>query len=71
MAQTLFNTLVTPNGRRWTHCSNTGSSVMCPISNASSCHAGGANTLMADGSVRFMKDSIAQNIWWALGTAQW
>jgi prepilin-type N-terminal cleavage/methylation domain-containing protein/prepilin-type processing-associated H-X9-DG protein len=68
MAQTLFNTLIPPNGRKWTHCSNTGSTVMAPISNASSYHSGGANTLMADGSVRFMKDSIAQNIWWGLGT---
>ena len=68
MAQTLFNTLIPPNGRKWTHCSNTSSTVMCPISNASSYHRGVANTLMADGSVRFMKDSIAQTIWWALGT---
>jgi prepilin-type N-terminal cleavage/methylation domain-containing protein/prepilin-type processing-associated H-X9-DG protein len=68
MAQTLFNTLIPPNGRKWTHCSNTGSTVMSPISNASSYHSGGANTLMSDGSVKFMKDSIAQTIWWALGT---
>ena len=31
-------------------------------------HAGGVNTLMTDGSVRFIKNSIAQNIWWGLGT---
>jgi hypothetical protein len=24
--------------------------------------------LLADGSVKFIKSSIAQNIWWALGT---
>jgi prepilin-type processing-associated H-X9-DG protein len=68
MAQTLFNTLIPPNGRKWTHCSNTGSTVMAAISNASSYHSGGANTLMTDGSVRFMKDSIAQTVWWSLGT---
>jgi prepilin-type N-terminal cleavage/methylation domain-containing protein/prepilin-type processing-associated H-X9-DG protein len=68
MSQTLFNTLIPPNGRKWTHCSNTGSTVLCPISNVSSYHSGGANTLMADGSVRFMKSSVAQNIWWSLGT---
>jgi prepilin-type N-terminal cleavage/methylation domain-containing protein/prepilin-type processing-associated H-X9-DG protein len=68
MAQTLFNTLIPPNGRKWTHCSNTGSTVMAAISNASSYHSGGANTLMSDGSVKFMKESIAQTVWWSLGT---
>ena len=57
-----------PNGKRWTHCSNTGSTTMAPFSNANSYHPGGVNTLMADGSVRFMKDSININTWMALGT---
>ncbi len=68
MTQTLFNTVVPPNGRKWTHCSNTGSTTMAPFSNANSFHPGGVNTLMGDGSVRFVKDSIAQVIWWSLGT---
>jgi prepilin-type processing-associated H-X9-DG protein len=34
----------------------------------SSNHPGGANILLADGSVRFMKDSVARLTWWALGT---
>ncbi|MFO0960630.1 MAG: DUF1559 domain-containing protein [Isosphaeraceae bacterium] len=34
----------------------------------SSNHSGGVNTAFADGSVKFIKDSIATNIWWALGT---
>ena len=34
----------------------------------SSRHAGGVNTLMGDGSVRFIKDTIAKETWWALGT---
>jgi len=34
----------------------------------SSNHSGGVNACMADGSVRFVKDSIAIQTWWALGT---
>jgi prepilin-type processing-associated H-X9-DG protein len=35
---------------------------------ASSAHPGGVNVAMADGSVRFIKSSIAQSVWWGLGT---
>jgi prepilin-type N-terminal cleavage/methylation domain-containing protein/prepilin-type processing-associated H-X9-DG protein len=35
---------------------------------ARSKHAGGVNVLLADGSVRFIKDSINQLTWWSLGT---
>ena len=35
---------------------------------ARSYHPGGVNTLMADGSVRFIKDSVNGNAWRALGT---
>ncbi|WP_406699406.1 DUF1559 domain-containing protein [Singulisphaera sp. Ch08] len=31
-------------------------------------HSGGVNSLLADGSVRFIKDSIAEKVWWGLGT---
>ncbi len=68
MTQTLFNTVVTPNKYKWTHCSNTGSTTMAPFSNANSYHPGGVETMMTDGSVKFMKDSIAPNVWWGLGT---
>ncbi|WP_165248695.1 DUF1559 domain-containing protein [Paludisphaera soli] len=37
---------------------------MSPSSN----HSGGVNAGMADGSVRFIKDSISLPTWWALGT---
>ena len=37
------------------------------FANATSNHPGGVNVLFADGSVKFIKDSIAMNIWWALG----
>jgi prepilin-type N-terminal cleavage/methylation domain-containing protein/prepilin-type processing-associated H-X9-DG protein len=69
MAMNMFNTIVPPNGvgRTWTHCGNDASS-RAVFSNADSYHTGGVNTLMSDGSVKFMKDSISQNVWWALGT---
>ena len=35
---------------------------------ASSNHPGGVNVLLADGAVRFIKESIGQRTWWALGT---
>ncbi len=35
---------------------------------ATSFHPGGVNTHFADGSVRFIKNSIARNTWWSLGT---
>jgi prepilin-type N-terminal cleavage/methylation domain-containing protein/prepilin-type processing-associated H-X9-DG protein len=34
----------------------------------SSNHPGGANVLMGDGSVRFVKDGVSRPTWWALGT---
>ncbi|MHC5538558.1 DUF1559 family PulG-like putative transporter [Singulisphaera rosea] len=34
----------------------------------SSNHPGGANMLMADGSVKLIKDSVSRLTWWALGT---
>jgi prepilin-type N-terminal cleavage/methylation domain-containing protein/prepilin-type processing-associated H-X9-DG protein len=38
------------------------------IITATSNHPGGVNLGLADGSVKFVKDSIAVNTWWALGT---
>ncbi len=38
------------------------------IATARSFHAGGVNTLMADGSVRFVRESIARKVWRGLGT---
>ena len=35
---------------------------------SSSNHPGGVNALMTDGSVKFMKASIAEQTWWALAT---
>jgi len=35
---------------------------------ASSNHGGGVNALMGDGSVRFVRDAIDRDTWWAIGT---
>jgi prepilin-type N-terminal cleavage/methylation domain-containing protein/prepilin-type processing-associated H-X9-DG protein len=69
MAMTMFNTVVEPNAFNdtWTHCGRNASS-RAVLSNADSYHAGGVNTLMSDGSVKFLKDSINRRVWWGLGT---
>ena len=73
MAYTMFNTVIPPNGGgtiKWGACRNN----CCPQSrhadyvNASSFHPGGVNTAFGDGSVRFIKNTIAMNTWWAIGT---
>jgi prepilin-type N-terminal cleavage/methylation domain-containing protein/prepilin-type processing-associated H-X9-DG protein len=70
MCSTLFNTVVPPNGQNdaWAYCSMVSSGACSNISNSDSYHPGGANVLMTDGSVRFMKDSTNQRTWWGLGT---
>ncbi len=60
----------TPN--RWT-CLNPGDpgglwGGTSGMSTASSNHSGGVNMCLADGSVRFIKDSINPQTWWALGS---
>ncbi len=69
MAMNMFNTIVTPNAynKTWTHCGLNASS-RAVFSNCDSLHPGGVNVCMSDGSVRFIKDSINQLTWWALGT---
>ncbi len=72
-AQTLFNTVVTPNSKLapWNSCSDQCSGCGAAdtvFSNAQSYHPGGVNVLMGDGSARFIKDSINPLTWMALGT---
>ncbi len=38
------------------------------FSNAQSNHSGGVNVLFADGSVKFIKDSISMLTWFQIGT---
>jgi len=70
MCSTLFNTVVPPNGQNdaWAYCSMVASGGCANISNSDSYHPGGANVLMADGHVQFIKDSVNQRTWWSLGT---
>ena len=67
---TLFNTVVVPNDKNdaWVNCSATSSAPWSNFTNSDSYHPGGVNTMMTDGSVKFIKDSINQRTWWALGT---
>jgi prepilin-type N-terminal cleavage/methylation domain-containing protein/prepilin-type processing-associated H-X9-DG protein len=72
----MFNTIVPPSSgtSTWGMCRfgcgpcGTYSADHSNITNANSYHPGGANVLMGDGSVRFIKSTLAMNIWWALGT---
>jgi prepilin-type N-terminal cleavage/methylation domain-containing protein/prepilin-type processing-associated H-X9-DG protein len=72
VGMTMFNTIVPPNSLqyRWGACRNTGGGYPndATFANTSSLHSGGVNCLMADGSVRFTKNSINQYTWWSLGT---
>ncbi len=68
---TMFNTILTPNQKPWSACRV--GCAGCGIDNthimsATSYHPGGVNCCMADGHVMFIKNSIAQQMWWALGT---
>jgi prepilin-type N-terminal cleavage/methylation domain-containing protein/prepilin-type processing-associated H-X9-DG protein len=56
-------------------CGNTGGGSESPdwggsqgIITATSNHPGGVNVLFSDGSVKFVKDGVSVNTWWALGT---
>jgi prepilin-type N-terminal cleavage/methylation domain-containing protein/prepilin-type processing-associated H-X9-DG protein len=73
----MFNTIVPPNSGQYlwgmcrfgcNGCKNLYSADHSNITVATSNHPGGVNVLMGDGSVRFVKSTIAMNIWWAIGT---
>ncbi len=72
LGMTMFNTIATPNSTQynWGDCRYTSGGYPndATFANVNSLHPGGVNTLMADGSVRFVKNSINQYTWWALGT---
>ena len=64
-----YSHIQTPNKRA---CYFTGSSTAghptSTIIGASSKHPGGVNVAFLDGSVKFIKDSVSQQTWWALAT---
>jgi prepilin-type N-terminal cleavage/methylation domain-containing protein/prepilin-type processing-associated H-X9-DG protein len=72
---TMFNTILTPNDSQYpiggcrpfdsnpTNYMDDGF-----VYGSNSAHPGGVNTLFGDGSVKFVKNSIARNTWWSLGT---
>ncbi len=72
-AFSLFNTIVPPNSNiyKWGSC-RSGCAGCSPdgsaYTNASSNHSGGCNVMMGDGSVRFVKSTVAQYTYWSLGT---
>jgi prepilin-type N-terminal cleavage/methylation domain-containing protein/prepilin-type processing-associated H-X9-DG protein len=74
MGATLFNTIVPPNSTQYpwaacrTDCNGGCDGASMDYSNAQSYHPGGVNAMLADGSVKFLKSSIAINIYWGLGT---
>lgn len=63
---------MTPNSNQfpWSNCKwgTSGAAQQSEYAKADSYHPGGVNVLFADGSVRFVKDSVNVNTWMALGT---
>ncbi|APW61247.1 DUF1559 domain-containing protein [Paludisphaera borealis] len=70
---TMFNTIIPPNSKQYQFgaCKSGGGGVDdAEYVVASSNHPGGVNCLFADGSVRYIKDSIAWQVYWQLGTKE-
>jgi prepilin-type N-terminal cleavage/methylation domain-containing protein/prepilin-type processing-associated H-X9-DG protein len=66
-----YNHFGTPNSYTCANPSDTATGTWASLlgsSPASSNHPGGVNVGMADGSVKFLKDTISLPTWWALGT---
>jgi prepilin-type processing-associated H-X9-DG protein len=71
----MFQTIQTPNDKQYQFGSCQFGCDTCGLDqswsvDAASFHPGGVNVLFGDGSVRFVKDSVARMTWWALGTRE-
>ena len=71
---TRYNHLIPPNGISCIY-NDIGATTIGSATNegatastASSRHPGGVNVLFADGSIHFVKSSISNVVWWALGS---
>jgi prepilin-type N-terminal cleavage/methylation domain-containing protein/prepilin-type processing-associated H-X9-DG protein len=76
-AMALFTTIVPPSSTQYKFnqcrygcqgCNNALMADHSDIANASSAHPGGANFLFCDGSVKFVKSTVAMRTYWAIGT---
>lgn len=73
LGYSMFNTLIGPNGGGLANFNSCRIGCCSQAAHAhyvlaSSNHPGGVNVLMADGSVRFIKNTISLPTWWAIGT---
>ena len=63
-----YSHIVNPNKQACFFGDETSSHTYYTIVGASSNHPGGVNVGFLDGSVRFVKDSVSQTVWWAIAT---
>jgi prepilin-type processing-associated H-X9-DG protein len=63
-----YNHINTPNGLTCTFGSGEDPGQLLTAITAASNHSGGVNVCLADGSVKFIKDSISVQVWWGLGS---
>jgi prepilin-type N-terminal cleavage/methylation domain-containing protein/prepilin-type processing-associated H-X9-DG protein len=63
-----YSHINTPNKRACNFNDQTSGHTYFTIVGASSNHPGGVNLGFLDGSVRFVKDTVSQTVWWALAT---
>jgi prepilin-type N-terminal cleavage/methylation domain-containing protein/prepilin-type processing-associated H-X9-DG protein len=63
-----YSHINTPNTKACNFADETSDHTYYSIVGASSNHPGGVNVGFLDGSVRFIKNSVAQTVWWAIAT---
>ena len=71
LTQNSLGTILLPPNSQYPNCCSETTSLdddCAGMYNLSSLHPGGANILMADGSVRFLKNSVGMQTVWALGS---